>query len=213
MIIDAKTTLEVVIQAAAINYKCALDTFKPWPTNSYAKNLVITERNLSFHFARAFAACIGGSVAFMEQQFSVPGKPRKLRLDVYAASPIIAVAMETKTFFDTTEAPGVLNDLDRVSCGSAQQQRQRHPTLLPGEVRGLVLVETWKDPVRSWWELGAASPHAQAFDPRCTATLDGYRRSGWTFSEIEIGTFSHPTGQVSSTPQVCWWLYAYSPPL
>ena len=208
-------TLRAAIEAAAVSYQGALQTFSPWPTASYRRNRVIKERNLSFHFARAFTICVGQSVAFMEQQFVDPTQltPRKQHLDVYVASPVIAVAMEAKTFFDTTEAPGVLLDFHRVTCGSAQQQRTRHPTLQPAEVRGLVLVETWKPIVRSWWNLGGRSPDAFRFDSVRTVELDSYRTAGWTFLELRIECFNHLNAPYDEQTNTCWWLCAYSPPL
>ena len=126
-----------------------------------------------------------------------------------ASLPKLALLLEVKQLFDTTEAVRVLNDFDRVCEETARMQAKRHlGKFSPNETRGFILLETTKPVCFNWW----VNDNPEGFSSEDTKKKRDFIKQGWKFNYVELGKFEvQINARGDLRKDTLFWLYAYSP--
>ena len=212
------TKIDDTVKKAAEEFKRSVSLFHPWKLGRRNNNIT-PERTLSFYFCKAFTEQFTNGFSFFESPFTFNGRPA--RLDAYCISEELALLLEVKQLFDTTEAVRVLNDFDRVCEETARMQAKRHlGKFSPNETRGFILLETTKPVCFNWWmndkNIDDSNDKNQGdrkkFSQEDTERKIKFREQGWKFNSIEVGKFEvQINARGDSREDTLFWLYAYSP--
>ena len=200
------TKINETVEKAAEEFMRSVGLFHPWKLGRRNNNIT-PERTLSFYFCKAFTEQFTKGFSFFESPFTFNG--RAARLDAYCISEELALLLEVKQLFDTTEAVRVLNDFDRVSEETARMQAKRHlGKFSPNETRGFILLETTKPVCFNWW----VNDNPEGFSSEDTNKKRDFIEQGWKFNYVELGEFEvQINARGDLRKDTLFWLYAYSP--
>ena len=142
--------IESTIIEAKTKFQKSIEEF--WP--AYSKN-GFNERNITFHFAHAFAnrPC---SCAFMEVPFlNKKSKRHDLHIDCYVFDNEIGIFVESKRLYSIEKANSISSDIKKMNHKNISYiLKNRHEENPPNSIYTLVLAESWSPEINNWWKDG-----------------------------------------------------------
>ena len=143
--------IEQTIAKAILTFSKTLDYIYP----AYDDN-GFHEGNLTFHFANAFTKR-KHSNAIMEIPFySEENEKHDRHIDAYLFDDKIGIFLESKRMINLIKAKEVSSDLliKMNKKNLSYIRKECHLEQYPEKVFIMVLCESWKEPIKSWWTNG-----------------------------------------------------------